>query len=110
MSDKILEAGFDHPCRETCSGWKQGRERGEYDSKVKLANLEYIVRETLWMARRYAHGRSTFAPTTVNECVDLAIKIGIKVEVDGINGQTYADDGGLGKWKPEHQRFEKEGS
>ena len=29
--------------------------------------LEYIVSETLWMDRRYANGRSTFAPSTVNE-------------------------------------------
>ncbi len=28
MTDKLHDAGFDHPCRETCSGWKQGHERG----------------------------------------------------------------------------------
>ncbi len=34
MSDDdkhIMEAGFDHPCRETCSGWKQGYQRGCLD-------------------------------------------------------------------------------
>lgn len=31
MSDpKLLEsaAAYDHPCRETCSGWKQGYDKG----------------------------------------------------------------------------------
>ena len=26
--DKVHEAGFDHPCRGTCSGWQQGFTRG----------------------------------------------------------------------------------
>lgn len=29
--EKIMSAGFDHPCRQTCSGWKQGRMRGHHD-------------------------------------------------------------------------------
>lgn len=40
--------------------------------KTKL--LEYIVRETFWMARRYAHGRHTFAPSTVRECYNILKK------------------------------------
>lgn len=29
MADiKFVEKGFDHPCKQTCSGWKQGHERG----------------------------------------------------------------------------------
>jgi hypothetical protein len=111
MSDAILKAGFDHPCRETCSGWAQGKQRGEYDSKVKIANLEHIIRETLWMARRYAHKRQTFAPTTVNECIELALKMGVEIAPDTVDGiELFADDGGLGKWLPEHHKFEKEGS
>jgi hypothetical protein len=30
-ADKALMAGFDHPCRRTCSGWQQGYERGFYE-------------------------------------------------------------------------------
>lgn len=33
MRDKIMEAGFDHPCRQTCSGWQQGYDRGMSDLK-----------------------------------------------------------------------------
>lgn len=36
---KALEAGFDHPCRETCSGWKQGKERGVFETEKKIAPL-----------------------------------------------------------------------
>lgn len=40
MSDeKILEAGFDHPCRQTCSGWEQGRARGKYDTQPIIRAL-----------------------------------------------------------------------
>lgn len=36
MSDRFMEADVDHPCRETCSGWRQGRERGTYEAKQQL--------------------------------------------------------------------------
>lgn len=29
---KIMDAGFDHPCKETCSGWKAGYDRAVHDS------------------------------------------------------------------------------
>lgn len=44
MSDKIMEAGFDHPCRQTCSGWQQGKERGEFDSKKEIERLKLEVK------------------------------------------------------------------
>lgn len=40
--DKILESGFDHPCRETCSGWRQGYDRGVYDLDNKIRMLKQI--------------------------------------------------------------------
>lgn len=43
-AEDALRAGFDHPCRETCSGWKQGRERGEFDAKERIAELEAELR------------------------------------------------------------------
>lgn len=30
--DGAFKAGVGHPCKETCSGWKQGRERGYQDA------------------------------------------------------------------------------
>ncbi|TXH09408.1 MAG: hypothetical protein E6R04_08205 [Spirochaetes bacterium] len=30
---------FDHPCKETCSGWKQGYEKGQAHEKEKSKGL-----------------------------------------------------------------------
>lgn len=74
------------------------------EDQLKAAHS--IIIETLWMARRYADGRMTFAPTTVNECIDAAIKLGIDIQPD--NDDMYATDGTLGKWDPKRGKFEKE--
>lgn len=76
----------------------------------KNEKLKYIIRETLWMARRYANNRSTFAPTTFNECVHLLDELGLSYLYQGDeNGNLrFADDGMLGKYNPEVRKFEKE--
>jgi len=33
--------------------------------------LKYIIKNTLWMSVRYAHGRHTYAPGIIRECVSL---------------------------------------
>lgn len=38
--DAIMEAGFDHPCRETCSGWEQGRDRGMLEERARQQTIE----------------------------------------------------------------------
>tara|TARA_R100001086_G_scaffold246872_2_gene179858 strand:+ start:1004 stop:1345 length:342 start_codon:yes stop_codon:yes gene_type:complete len=86
----------------------------ELIKKLQIENnkLKYIVRETIWMARRYAHNRRTFAPSTINECIDIALKMEINIDKDRMLGQNetvmYAEDGDLGKWNSELQKFEKE--
>lgn len=66
--------------------------------------MRQIIADTLWMARRYAHNRFTYAPTTVNEAIDAAENLGIKITEDKEIGK-YADDGQLGKWDIELKRF-----
>ena len=80
------------------------------NDKDRIQALEYIVKETLWMARRYANNRRTYSPTIVNNCIDIAIKqLGIKIEKDTVGGiELYAKDGDLGKWNSELQKFEME--
>jgi hypothetical protein len=73
-----------------------------------IGRMEEIIRETLWMARRYAHGRSTYAPSTVNQCIDTALKLGIEITADHVVGGMYADDGMFGKWNPSIGQFQKE--
>lgn len=69
--------------------------------------LKYIIRETLWMARRYADNRTTYAPYIFNECLDMAESLGVKIE-DDIDIGKYARDGMLGSWIKDTQKFEKE--
>lgn len=77
------------------------------DTQNAINDLERIVRDTLWMARRYADGRSTYAPETVNKCIDLALELGI--ELNGPPEEMYAKDGMFGEWNSKFKRFEKIG-
>lgn len=76
------------------------------DLEKENEKLRLIVSETLWMARRYADGRSTYAPLVVNECIGKALELGI--DMSGPPEEIYASDGMLGKWNPELKMFEKE--
>jgi hypothetical protein len=70
--------------------------------------LKSLLGETLWMARRYADGRSTYAPSIVNESIDFAVSLGVRIDPD--DGKMYASDGDFGNWNPETKRFSKEGT
>lgn len=41
---KAQESPFDHPCRQTCSGWIQGYERGRSESAREIEFLKKICR------------------------------------------------------------------
>jgi hypothetical protein len=40
------------------------------DQKQQIILLKSIVNDLLWMAARYAHGRHTYAPSTVRDSVE----------------------------------------
>ena len=44
--------------------------------------LEAILRNTFWMARRYANGRKTYTPSVINNALSQLFFIGIKIEDD----------------------------
>jgi hypothetical protein len=67
--------------------------------------LEHIITHTLWMDRRYADGRSTYAPGMVNEAIDMALELGL--DLGGPVEETYAEDGMFGTWNPVTKNFEK---
>lgn len=69
--------------------------------------LESIIRDIMWMARRYADGRSTYAPNMFNRAMDLCIDLGVNVKPDGPDQKIYADDGMLGKYDPKTKTFYK---
>jgi len=39
--------------------------------KEEIETLKHVIRNTLWMSVRYAHGRHTYAPGIVRGCVDI---------------------------------------
>jgi len=41
-----------------------------------------IIQDTFWMARRYAHGRHTYAPGIVRDAYQVLKKMGIKIKHD----------------------------
>lgn len=45
--DEIAKAGFDHPCKQTCSGWTQGQIRGAANENARLAPLIALVAELI---------------------------------------------------------------
>lgn len=55
MSDGVFKAGFDHPCKQSCSGWQQGFERGAESRarvgielskyKIQLSEAEAVIKE-----------------------------------------------------------------
>jgi len=62
--------------------------------------LREIVFDTLWMARRYADKRSTYAPSIVNKAIDAAIELGIPPAPDIDIETGYCRDGMFGDWNP----------
>lgn len=79
-------------------------------AKLKEENeiLKEIIKDTLWMARRYADGRSTYAPTMFNNAVHRLDRLGLAhlhAGDSGENGKRFADDGMLGVYDPNLRDF-----
>lgn len=69
--------------KECCTGCKQ---------------REWVIQEIQWMARRYAHGRSTYAVSQYNEAIEFAEeKLGMRFRPDPIDGLVEAKDGMIDK-------------
>lgn len=59
------------------------------DLQDQLKTLRAVVLDTLWMARRYANRRRTYAPNTVNQALEKLERIGIEIDDDN----TLVEDG-----------------
>jgi hypothetical protein len=73
--------------------------------------LKYIVEQTLWMARRYADGRMTYAVSMFNDAVHELDRAGLSHLFTGDPAENYkrfADDGMFGRYDPEIKNFKKE--
>ncbi len=69
----------------------------------RCSQLEWIIQEIQWMARRYAHGRMTMAVDSYNEAIELAQELGMEFRPD-TDGLVLAKDGMFDKkWFEAHK-------
>ena len=69
--------------------------------------LEEIIIDTIWMARRYADGRKTYAVSMLNDAIDNCERLGVNIKTDHtlINGNKYATDGHkTDSWKVKNEK------
>jgi hypothetical protein len=62
------------------------------DYKKRSEELEKIILDIYWMARRYAHGRQTYAVSQYNEAINKAIELGVDIKPDPIDNLIEAKD------------------
>lgn len=71
--------------------------------KMLVAELKDVIEAIHWMARRYATGRHTYAPSMFNDAIRIAKKHGVHLKPDSIETPPtlWAEDGDYG-WPKEH--------
>lgn len=72
----------------------------------KCNNYRYIIEQIWWMARRYAHGRMSYAVSQYNEAISLAQDMGMEFKPDPIDDLIEAKDGMFDKeWFEKNRKF-----
>lgn len=75
------------------------------------SKLRRVVEDTLWMARRYAHNRQSYATALVNISVQTALDLGIDIRPDQTLNEgehkMFADDAMFGVWNPDTRDFKR---
>ena len=61
-----------------CRAGKTCREKGTSREK----ELEEVIQDIFWMARRYAHGRHTYAPSIVRQAYMKCIELNVRIAKD----------------------------
>lgn len=46
---EIDESAINHPCRESCSGWNMGFDRGRFESKL---DIDFLLGQCKWLAKQ----------------------------------------------------------
>ncbi len=71
---------------------KKELEKKCFQLEKRCFQLEGIIKDTWWMSRRYAHGRSSTAVSTYNNAIKLVQELGIHIYPD-LDGLIKAKDG-----------------
>jgi hypothetical protein len=59
---------------------------------AQISALKGIIWDIQWMARRYAHGRQSYAVGQYNDAIRLAQRLGMEFKPDPIDGLIEAKD------------------
>jgi len=101
--DKLREAGFTHPCKQTCSGYTQGYE----DGLAKAREVPWTEEQVLKQAEKAGDDCSADIATTDDEqsCfktgVEFGFKLGIEMAEKRIREQTpVVENGGVSSTTP----------
>lgn len=62
------------------------------EARDRVEALERIIHDTLWMARRYAHGRQSYAVGMYNDAARAALRL--EIPLSWPDGSQFALDGG----------------
>lgn len=60
--------------------------------KKRSEELEKIILDIYWMARRYAHGRQSYAVSQYNDAIHKAIDLGLNIKPDPVDNLIEAKD------------------
>lgn len=84
QEEALLKAGFDHPCKQTCSGWKQGYERGQSELaelRKDKARLDFLIenrflvtKRAMWFTRTLEGFTGIIGQRSPREAIDAAMK------------------------------------
>ena len=76
--------------------------------KQTIEFLLGCLKNTIWMAARYADGRMSAAPGLFNDTLEDLDKHGFGRVMDGDaarNGHRYVSDGDMGQYDPETKQY-----
>jgi hypothetical protein len=71
--------------------------------KQENEQLRRMVVDLQWMARRYADGRKTYAPSMVNDITLQALRMGIPIKKANEDEEIWAYDGMFGYGNQPHE-------
>ena len=77
--------------------------------RAENQQLRRVIYEIHWMARRYATGRSSYAPSMFNDALKVAIDLGCDIRPDVADNDKIYADYGYGPDMIEHKATAKGG-
>lgn len=88
--NEVEEGYVEYPeATHHCKYWRKNKLSNEKENlliKIEKENdvLKKIILDTFWMARRYADGRHTYAPSTIRDAYNKLKELGIHIKRDDV--------------------------